>query len=391
MTLNNIIDATVTNNNCVQPVGISTDLAVRQFGKDLPFRDQLKNVRGIDPQSTKFYDVSGTNWRVLPGKLQVKSFKADGPARDLPAYQALVRSDNGETLDVTSQQFKIHQNDEIYGVLGEMAAAGKAEIVYAGALDGGRKIVAIAKLEGEFDLPNKRQDFNNHAGRAENGEDKTALFAILSGGHEVGTPLKLRGMAFRLWCMNGAFFTMNAAATFTCSHRKRLTTAELVRLSRTYEEIRNQFDVYAQNATRLQLTEMQENQSRLLVAELLMGGANGVVAQLGEGLKALPSNRPLTAKEVYQEVENLEGRQLLNKIIVDNDAKIGRRGKDLLDAIANQHGSNGNNLWTGFNGVTYHVDHVRGRSAETGIDSAMFGEGATLKQEALTVALKFAN
>jgi len=45
-------------------------------------------------------------------------------------------------------------------------------------------------------------------------------------------------------------------------------------------------------------------------------------------------------------------------------------------------------LWGLLNGLTYTVDHLRGRSDDTRLDSQLFGTGALLKAKAYKLALE---
>lgn len=379
----NLLDSIVTETGTTRPMvpnnSISTETALRQFGRGLPFRGLLRNVAELPIEQVS--TVAGLEWRTAKRPVEIVGMHSN---RRAEGYQALVRSDTGGILAITSDQFKPHQNSEMLADMFQAAAFGEAQIVYAGALDGGRRIVAIAKMEGEFELPQKAK-WNGHAGPARGDADKTALFAMISGGHEVGTPFKIRGFAFRLWCANGAFFTQGAQATFTVTHRVNLETRR-AQISEVYARIRSEFQTYGEAAARLQNTEMDRNQSRLFVAELLKPGITKEIA----GRLGAPA---LDNAEVWQDVAHeLRGAQVLNEVLKANEAESGfaRSGKNLLDAITNQEGRNGDNLWSGFNGVTYYVDHLRGRNAETGMNAAMFGAGADLKERALSTALQFA-
>ena len=392
--MNNLLDAIVNDHGSrpvVNPVNVGnngasdTSKAVEMFGRALPFRGLLRDVRGKD--NGALLADAGLAWKVhtMPvgviGKTETR--KADG-------YQALVRGDTGGLLSITTDSFKAHQNSDIIGDMQAMAAAGDAEVCFAGALDGGRKVVAIAKLEGEFELPDKHQNTyrNDHAGAGFS--DKTYLFAVISGGHEVGTPFKIRGMGFRRWCGNGAFFTINSASTYTRSHRMAIDAVRL-KIAATYDSIRREFGGYAEQARRLQAVQMEKEQSRLFVAELLKPG---IAVTLAERLKRLPSEQTMSYSDVWVEVaDTLRGKQVLDSLIAENDAigaaGFARHGKTLLDAIVNQDGANGENLWSAYNGVTWHVDHKRGRNDESGMDAALFGAGAALKQQALETAMRF--
>ena len=378
--------ATTITNRASDIRTADTAAAVSMFGRSLPFRGLLRNVRGTD--NGQMLATAGLAWKVhtMPvgviGKTETR--KADG-------YQALVRGDNGALLSITSDQFKAHQNSDIMNDMTTMAAAGNAEVCFAGCLDTGRKVVAIAKLEGEFELPDKTQ----RARRVDHGtgvewNDKTYLFIVISGGHEVGTPFKVRGMAFRRWCGNGAFFTVNTSSTYTRSHRMALD-AERLKIAACYESIRREFTSYAAVAARLQAIEMEKEQSRLFVAELLRPG---VTLEVAERLKTLPSQPTLTYHQVWCDVaDTLRGKQVLDQLITESsdagNAGFARSGKQLIDAIVNQDGANGANLWSAYNGITWHVDHKRGRNDESGTDAALFGAGAVLKQQALETAVKF--
>ena len=46
----------------------------------------------------------------------------------------------------------------------------------------------------------------------------------------------------------------------------------------------------------------------------------------------------------------------------------------------------GKTVWGAVNAVTQYVDHERGLKRETGLDAAWFGEGATLKDRAFSIA-----
>lgn len=382
MILDSIISETTQRGTVLMP-NVDTNKAVDMFGKGLPFRGLLKDVRGTT--NGELLAKAKLDWTVSAMPVGVIG---NDTVKLAEGYQGLVRSDTMDTLSITSDSFKIHQNSQIMADMQAMAEAGDAHIVFAGPLDGGRKIVAIARLEGEFALPDKRQRsyVNNHAGSVE-GEDKTMLFVIISGGHEVGTPCKIRAMAFRRWCLNGAFFTVLASSTYSRTHRGDLQK-DRGRLRECYDSIRAEFSVFGETAAKLQAVEMEKEQQRLYVAELLKPG---IAKTLGERL-AVTADKPLGYAQVWKEVsDSMRGRDALKLIIRENEETAGfaRTGKNLMQAIVNQDGGNGANLWTGYNGITEFVDHKRGRSDESGMDAALFGSGATLKVQALETAVQF--
>ena len=73
---------------------------------------------------------------------------------------------------------------------------------------------------------------------------------------------------------------------------------------------------------------------------------------------------------------------------------LGRLGNGILEAIDSSPGAQlstaRNTLWGAVNGVSYYVDHVRGRSQDTRLFGAWFGQGDQLKRQAVTVGLRMA-
>ena len=73
---------------------------------------------------------------------------------------------------------------------------------------------------------------------------------------------------------------------------------------------------------------------------------------------------------------------------------LNRVGKTILDAILDSPGSDlpsaRGTWWGALNGVTYAVDHQLGKSEDTRLTSAWFGQRASLKQHALNLAYDYA-
>ena len=67
-------------------------------------------------------------------------------------------------------------------------------------------------------------------------------------------------------------------------------------------------------------------------------------------------------------------------------SKAYKRVLALFDGTAVGSEMVGQSLWGAVNAVTEYVDHERGEERETALDAAWFGEGATLKDRAFTVA-----
>lgn len=425
--LNKVVDATdekKKNGHGQEQQGPISDAALRhvetaaqevaktanQFGNRLAFRGLLKDVRGL--KNGALLAKAGMDWEtlalpVLRGALPIekateietggeayKTHQSLYKAGMIPKVFALTRSDTGGHLAITSDKFMTHQNPEIIKGLHELAEVGGAEILFAGCVDDGRKVVAIACLEGEFTLPDKSQQnkaTNDHSGNVREGTgDKTHCFIVLSGGHEQGTPFRIRGMAWRLWCMNGVYFLAKAKTSYSRSHQGKLGKNEEEAIKATYAGIREEFAKYGEEAQKLQETEAEKDQQRLFVAELI---APGITTEIEKELGPKGRTYNFTRNEIWKKMQENAGKKVLNEAIKAHEKEAGFAllGKQLLRSIEEQDGANGSNLWTAYNGITWHVDHMRGRTNESGVDAALFGAGARLKERALVTAQGFVN
>jgi hypothetical protein len=73
---------------------------------------------------------------------------------------------------------------------------------------------------------------------------------------------------------------------------------------------------------------------------------------------------------------------------------LNRVGKAILEAIVDSPGSQmesaKNTLWGAVNGVSYYTDHIAGRTQDSRLNNAWFGQNEELKRSAMTVALEMA-
>jgi hypothetical protein len=94
------------------------------------------------------------------------------------------------------------------------------------------------------------------------------------------------------------------------------------------------------------------------------------------------------------------GHVFSNNFISEDEAKKKtpaeetRVGQAIIDSILTSPGSDldsrNGTLFGAINGVTYFVDHKRGRTQDSTLSGAWFGQGATLKTQAVNVAYQMA-
>jgi phage/plasmid-like protein (TIGR03299 family) len=79
--------------------------------------------------------------------------------------------------------------------------------------------------------------------------------------------------------------------------------------------------------------------------------------------------------------ELLSGKVKMDTDEVNAYATTARLFQTVFDSYKNGRGAE-NTIWGLFNGVTYTIDHVRGRTVDSQLDSALFGSGAQVKGKA---------
>lgn len=126
--------------------------------------------------------LAGLTWRVESAPVAVAG-------RNVPGYQATVRSDTREVLGVMSDAYRIAQNVEAFGVL-RGAMKGGAEIETLGSVRGGRLIYATVRLRGaDFDLGGASSEA--HQG-----------FGVVVARHDGGGAVRAFASPVRVVCMN---------------------------------------------------------------------------------------------------------------------------------------------------------------------------------------------
>ena len=358
-----------------------------------PFRGLGRDISGLS--ADKALTASGLDWKVGRAPVDVRGHHGHKWAE---GYQALVRSDNGHILDITSNKFKVHQNADTMGVFAEMASAGGLELVCAGELDGGAEIFSVAKSTGSFEMkipyhqrpfnPYQRP-FNGHSGGQAGVTDRTELNFILRSGHRPGSPTGIKAYATRLWCMNGCRFTETAEAAFRLTHRSEFSSYYKDRVRDVVTAATLEFATYEEKARRMLGTPMSREESEAIVLQLLQ-----------------PELLAKAARTKAVELAELAaGRSILDRVLddrqdADMDMGTGATGTELakehnrgvkliLGSLDSQPGAVPGTAWNTFNAITHYVDHVRGRSADSGVRASLFGDGDRLKKGALDLVVEF--
>jgi len=302
---------------------------------------------------------AGLNWKTVPLPVLVQGRERTKVAE---GYQALVRSDNGDILDIVSSQYKPIQNSKMMSLMREFMEGIGVEMETAGSLKGGRVVWALGKIPT--------------SGLTVNGDWHEA-FVLVSTGHESGFAFQAQPTGMRVVCHNTLMFArgQESSARFRHNHRSRFTAQDA---KDAYEIVSAGvlgLEQYAAQLERMQKISMGQEETQRYVLELLQPHL------LAEAVR----EREIPIAGRQETGKGLLDQMLTERMEIDPE-RFNRPVKSLLDAIVEQPGAQPGTLANAFNGVTYYVDHRRGRSRDSGLAAAWFGEGARLKQKAYDLA-----
>jgi hypothetical protein len=311
---------------------------------------------------------------------------ADQDLHIVDGFKAIRRSDTGAALGVCTNDYKPVQNAEMMEQFLSFAEAGDLKLRTAGVLEGGKRVFASAESSYskivEFRSAGKGSGYAEAAqNRSEAGYAKgdiLRLMFLLSNGHAPGTAFRVRAVAERIACLNGATCQAETAA-FSMTHRASFGDKHRAQILQLIASAFQAFDSYSLKANLMAQTPANRNVNTLFLAELIQ-------PELIE--KA-------ATKLLMSKTASLEdmGARVLSEIL-DRDKRIidvndfSRPMQKMVDVLNYQAGGelSDGTLWHGYNTVTNYVDHVAGRSDESGVRGALFGTGDGLKAKALELA-----
>ena len=284
-------------------------------------------------------------------------------------YRAIVREDTNDVYQIATKRYHPVQPIEIVSFFNEYCEAGGCELETVGAIDGGRKMWALARFNKDV------VGLNDH---------KTC-YAFIATSHDGTIQTIAKGTDVYIVCQN----TLNAAigqrspgkAEFKLKHTAKFTPAQRARAQETIGAFREQSSHATEVGNILSKVSIDDKGRTEFVRRLL--GGESILEQVITDSAPIPAGVSL-----LDHIAN--GPQVDAKPEED----LGRLGKAILEAIVSSPGSDlaerNNTMWGAVNGVTYHVDHERGRNQDNRLDSAWFGDGDRLKRSAVNVALEMA-
>jgi len=275
--------------------------------------------------------AAGLAWNVAETETL---FKYDGEIRVVPDTKVLLRSDTRAPLSVVSKWYNTVQPGEVLGFFDDLVRAGGFELETAGALRGGKRIWALARVGEEAKIVDG---------------DMIKPYLLLATSYDASMATTAQFTSVRVVCNN----TLSAAIG---NGEQKVKIPHL-----------SKFDAAA---VREQLTIAVSGWDEFLLQTRRMA-ATPLDAQAADAYLL----------DVFKcDVETLEAPEKTRK------SKAYKSVLALFDGTAVGSEMVGQSLWGAVNAVTEYVDHERGSKRESALDAAWFGEGAALKDRAFTVA-----
>jgi phage/plasmid-like protein (TIGR03299 family) len=288
----------------------------------------------------RWVEAARLNWKIQ--KLPVQ-FQFKGQPRLMPERFVLARDDTGAGLSVVSSDYSVVQPREVLEFYRNLVEERHYTLETAGALDGGRKVWALAR---------------------------TGLVANVSG---------------------NAADELGAYVLLATSCDKSIATTA------TFTSVR----VVCQNTLGFAFDDMKGNKRQnVKVDHSRKFKPDEIKEQLGlideawlNFMKRINPMADLKLDDLAAE-KYFESLFLSDKDIEEDKRPSAAKDNEILKIMSQFHSAPGQNtatahgtLWGAMNAVTYYVDHVRSTKETDRMDSAWFGSGAALKEKAWQRAL----
>lgn len=290
---------------------------------------------GSDLTPKEIMQAAGLDWEVKKVDNYARIENADGTFEYIPTgTKALLRSSDNRVLTEVGKGWNPVQNEEAFDFFTEFVDAGNMEMDTAGSLHDGRIVWALADLKDGFSL------FNG---------DEIKGYLLFSNPHIYGQTVDVKFVATRVVCNN----TLTVALNEKGKHSVKVNH-------------RAKFDAEK-------------------VKEVL-GVSHNKLETFKEAAEFLGSK-----KYIKTDLEKFYGT-LFGKSEKE-DKLLSRTAERVMNIIDTQPGAEfaEGTFWQIFNAVTYHLDHISGRTADTRMTSSWFGANAKKKVEALNLAVEMAS
>lgn len=259
----------------------------------------------------------------------------------LTKSNALVRSSDEKLLTVVSNEWKPVQNIEAFNFFNDFVHAGDMEMHTAGSLRDGKMVWAMAQIKDSFTLF---------------GGDRVEGYLLFSNPHEFGRSIDIRFTPVRVVCNNTLTYALDTE-------------------SKNFVKV-NHRSVFDPEAVKETLGIAKEQLLRYKDQAAFLGSKKFKKETITEYFNRV---FPTLSKDEFKKLE-------ITKIPVS------RQAEEAMAVLHTQPGAQyaQGSWWQAFNTVTYLTDHKLGRSRDSRLTSAWYGQNRVRKEKALELAVEYA-
>lgn len=288
-------------------------------------------------------DKAGMNWKIQETPV---CFKSDtigqiGTLRAFPDQKVLYRSDSKEPLSVVSSRYQVVQPREVLEFYRDLTEVAGYELETAGVLKGGRKFWALAKTGQSTQLK---------------GKDAVNGYLLLATSCDGSLATTATPTTIRVVCNNTLAIALNGAVSAVKVPHS--TNFDHLAVKKQLGVAVSQWDSFMYSMKVLSERKVKSHEAMNYFLRVICDASSSSASATG-----------LVNERALKKVQSL----------YDGSG----RGATLDSAKGT--------AWGLLNAVTEYVDHERrARNSENRLDSAWFGQGASIKQRALDHALLLA-
>lgn len=317
----------------------STGKPAMAYVGEVPWHGLGEQLPAGQPIET-WVDAARLNWRI---QMLPVNYSFQGRERIMPERFVLARDDTGSALSIVSADYQIVQPKEVLEFYRDLVKERHYTLETAGALDGGRKVWALART-------------GLVANVADNAVDELGAYVLLATSCDKSLATTATFTSIRVVCQNTLGFAFEDVKQkqrrhIKVDHTNKFDPAPIKEKLGLIDKAWSQFLAKINPMTNWQLDAAS---AQKFFESLFLSDKD-----LEEG------KSPGNAR--YKEINQIAS--LFHSA----------RGQDIITAK--------NTVWGAVNAVTNYVDHVRATKSVERIDSAWFGTGAALKEKAWHRAL----
>lgn len=297
-----------------------------RLGRQIPLEERLTSDQAII--------AAGLNWSVDTKPL----FLDNGM---IAPANATVRSDNGAILGVVGKDYKPLQNLNAFKFFDNFIESNQAQYETAGSLRDGKRVWVLAKINADIDVVK--------------GNDILERYVLLSNSHDGTTAVRAGFTNIRVVCQNTLTLSHSSANSrlIRVRHGKNVQdnldkVAEIMNLAnREFEATLDQYRFLANK--QINLTDLEK------YVKLVMVGDKKIEANPELGSRIMAKIVPLFEKGRGNDMNEIKGT-----------------------------------YWAAYNAISEYLQYEKGTDENIRMDSLVFGQSATVLDNAFKIAMKMA-